>query len=407
MNSAHQFSKTELANGLTILGEYRASAKSVALGFFVRTGARDEQPEVAGVSHFLEHMMFKGTAKRSALDITYELGALGAQANAYTSEENTVYYLAVLPEFFSSALDLLCDMLRPALDPAEFSVEKNVILEEIAQYQDRPTHVLFERALREYFGQHPAGNSVLGSISSITALSAEQMRGYFDSRYTASNIVLVASGNFDWNRLVEETTRHTAGWPTDRVERKLDQPQPTPGNLTLNKDDLQMAHLMLIGTGPSAQEESRYAAHCLTSILGDSSGSRVFWELIDKGLVDSASIDNDEMDGTGMIYGYASMEPDRLDEVAGVLREIMTTPLKFNEDDLIRAKTKVGTRLVLQGESTMRRLMAVGMEWTYRKRYTALQQELEAFKKVTKKDIEKLLASYPMTPVTEVRLLPS
>ena len=101
------------------------------------------------------------------------------------------------------------------------------------------------------------------------------------------------------------------------------------------------------------------------------------------------------------------MEPDRLDEVAGILRDIMTSPLKFNDDDLIRAKTKVGTRLVLQGESTMRRLMAVGMEWTYRKRYTALQQELEAFKKITRKDIEDLLASYPMTPVTEVRLLPS
>lgn len=407
MSSNHQFTKTVLPNGLTVLGEYRASAKSVALGYFVRTGARDEEPELAGVSHFLEHMMFKGTAKRSALDITYELGALGAQANAYTSEENTVYYMAVLPEFFSQALELLCDMLRPALDETEFNVEKKVILEEIALYQDRPTHVLFERALREHFGKHPAGNSVLGTTDSVSALSASQMRGYFDRRYTAANMVLVASGCFDWNKLVEEASSYTANWPALQVSRAIDKPSPTPVSLTLTKPDLQMGHLMLIASGPSAQEESRYAAHCLTSILGDSSGSRVFWELVDKGLVDSANIDNDEMDGAGMVYGYASAEPERLDEVAGVLRRILTTPGEFSDDQLERAKTKVGTRLVLQGESTMRRLMAVGNEWTYRKRYRALAEELAEFKKVDRKAIDSLLENYSFTPLTEVRLLPA
>ena len=147
MGKELKFKSTVLKNGLRVVGEQRSSAVSSALGFFVKTGARDEEADVSGVSHFLEHMMFKGTEKRSALDITYQLGAMGAQANAYTSEENTVYYAAVLPEYFSDALELLSDMLRPALTEEEFKVEKKVILEEIALYQDRPTHVLFEASV--------------------------------------------------------------------------------------------------------------------------------------------------------------------------------------------------------------------------------------------------------------------
>ena len=141
------FKKYTLENNLTLLGEVNPHAKSVALGFFVKTGARDETADVSGVSHFLEHMMFKGTEKRSALDVTYDLGNLGAQANAFTSEENTVYYASVLPEYFEDTLELLSDMLRPSLSQEEYDVEKKVILEEIALYQDHPMHILFEASM--------------------------------------------------------------------------------------------------------------------------------------------------------------------------------------------------------------------------------------------------------------------
>src|SRR5258708_1167985 len=154
-----------LKNGLTLIGEPNSANKSAAVGFFVRTGARDEVGKEAGISHFLEHMMFKGTEKRSSLDITYQLGNIGAQANAYTSEENTVYYSAIIAEFFSEIVELLCDMLRPALDRDEFNLEKKVILEEIALYQDRPQFYLFENAISTYFNSHTPGNSVLGTTS--------------------------------------------------------------------------------------------------------------------------------------------------------------------------------------------------------------------------------------------------
>ena len=192
----------KLDNGLTLLWEHLPQAQSAAIGYFVRTGARDETGKESGVSHFLEHMMFKGTAKRSSADIQYELGNLGAQANAFTSEENTVYYSAVIPENFSKMQELLTDMLRPALDKQEFDTEKKVILEEIALYQDKPYFYMMERAMLDFFAGHSAGSSVLGTSASISALENSEMAAYFARRYVPGNIVLVASGNFAVDKFV-------------------------------------------------------------------------------------------------------------------------------------------------------------------------------------------------------------
>ena len=400
------FSKT-LANGLTVIGEQRPTAVSVAMGFFVRTGARDETAELAGVSHFLEHMMFKGTEKRTALDITYELGAIGAQANAFTSEENTVYYLAVLPEYFSRGLELLSDMMRSTLDPKEFDVEKKVILEEIALYQDRPTFMIFEAAMREFFGSHPAGNSVLGTSESITALSQAQMKAYFDARYVPGNMVLAASGNFDWQELVEQAEALCGDWPAAAADRALTAHVAQPTKKVLHKDDLQRAHLCLVAPGPAADQDERYSAGVMSCMLGDASGSRAYWQLVDKGLADSASIDSDDMDGTGMIYGYASCLPENIDTVEEILSNILHSAAEFDESARERAVTKLGTRLVLQGESSMRRLMSMGLGWTYRKSYSSLADELEQIKRVDSAALGDLLQGFPFTPSCSVRLLPT
>ncbi len=401
-----KFSQHTLKNGLTIIGEQRESAVSVALGFFVRTGARDENSEISGVSHFLEHMMFKGTSKRSALDITYEMGGIGAQANAYTSEENTVYYMAVLPEYFKNALELLSDMMRPSLAQEEFDVEKKVILEEIALYQDRPSFLLFEAALKEYFDSHPAGSSVLGTIDSVSALTSEQMRAYFDKRYTAKNIVLTVSGNFDWNELTTLAEEYCGSWPA--VETSRDTPAHTPKEKTriIRKKDIQRAHQCLITSGPAAKDHERYAAEVLTCILGDSSGSHTYWKLIDKGIADAASIDTDDLDGTGMVYGYVSATPERIEEAGEILAGVMRAAKDFTDAELERALTKLGTRLVLQGESSMRRLMAIGVDWIYRQEYVPLKEELQRIKAVGRTDIASLLAKHDLSPKVSVTLLP-
>lgn len=401
-----EFKTATLGNGLTLIGEIRKSAMSVACGFFVRTGSRDETPVISGVSHFLEHMMFKGTAKRSALDISYELGAMGAQSNAYTSSEITVYYGAVLPEFFERKLELLCDMLRPALDQKEFDTEKKVILEEISLYHDKPSHVLLEASLSNYFGDHGAGNSVLGSLESVGALTRDAMLDYFQRRYSPSNMVLAASGNFDWDRFVDLADNYCSSWRNFGCGRELKSYRSPGGSYTIKKSNLQKGYACLLGTGVGAQDSCLPSAEVLSCIIGDFTGSRAYWELIDKGLADSASVDVDSMDGVGVILGYVSSDPERIDEVTDTLQALLLDPLSFSDEDLQRARTKIRTRLVLQGESSLKRLHSIGVDWVYLGSYESLEDKLEKYSKVTRATVEDYISRVPFGPLCRNTLIP-
>lgn len=383
------YNRTELSNGLTIIGESNPANVSSAIGFFVKTGSRDESAQESGVSHFLEHMMFKGTPTRSAIDINLALGNLGAQANAFTSEENTVYYAAVIPERFQEMQELLSDMLRPALDPDEFNTEKQVILEEIALYQDRPHFYLFENAFKDYFGEHPAGNSVLGSHSSISEMTHQQMREYFDRRYSPENIVLVGTGNFSWDRFVSDAERLCGSWKRGSAGRVCQRHRGSGKGRVFTKPKLNQAHAVLITDGVSAQDESRYALALLANIMGDSTGSRIYWDLINTGLAESAGIDSDERDGTGCFSAYVSTTPELLDEVLGKVRGILATPREFTEEDLERAKAKISARVVLDGELPMGRLMALGLEWAYRRESTPLREIIERIRGVSRSALEQ------------------
>lgn len=395
-----------LSNGLTILGEVNPANVSAAIGFFVKTGARDETGIESGVSHFLEHMMFKGTPTRSAIDINFQLGNLGAQANAFTSEENTVYYAGIIPEHFSSMQELLTDMIRPSLDPDEFAMEKKVILEEIALYQDRPHFFLFEKAFKDYFGGHPAGNSVLGSYESVSDLTRDQMKSYFDRRYSPSNMVLAATGNFSWERFVADAERMCGAWERYSVGRETPRYEGKVIDQQFARKNLSHAHAILIAPGASAQDSERYALSLLSTVMGDSSGSRMYWELIHKGLADSASVDSDERDGTGCFLAYVSSTPEQLDAVVKIARSILSTPLDFTEDDLERAKSKIISRIVLDGELPMGRLMALGLEWNYREENTPLSEVIRRVRSVQRGDIERALTRFPLADWAEYRLMP-
>ena len=395
-----------LSNGLTLVGESNPLNKSAAIGFFVRTGSRDETKRESGVSHFLEHMMFKGTPKRNAIELTHALGNIGAQANAYTSEENTVYYASIIPEYFPAMQEVLSDMLRSTLDPHEFDTEKKVILEEIALYQDRPVSYLLERVGPEYFVNHPTGNSVLGTTQSITALSRDEMKDYFDRRYSPANMTLVASGNFSWERFVAYAEQYCGWWKRFEPGRVLSRHHSPVIKRTFTKPKLKQSHVVLLTSGPSAQDENRYAASLLSVILGDSGGSKLYWALVDSGLAEAASIDSDEKDGTGVFMAYACTEPDQLDRVTDLLRSTLDQPLDFTESDLDRSKMKLLTRVVLNGELPLGRMMALGNSWTYNKELPTLQETISRLRKVTRKDIEQLLEQYPLKNWAEFRLVP-
>jgi predicted Zn-dependent peptidase len=258
-----EFKLHQLDNGLTVIAELAPAAASMAVGFFARTGSRDETDDVHGVSHFLEHMVFKGTQRRTAADVNREFDDLGAAYNAFTSEEATVYYGAVLPEFQARLVDLLGDILRPSLRQEDFDVEKQVILEEIALYEDRPDFRLYEQLMLEYFNGHPLGHRVLGTVESIRNLSRQSMLEYFRRRYSPTNLIVVAAGNLDWDALVGQVTAACAGWEPVQTQRQyLDAPRRQEQRSIVD-DKLVRQQVGLIGAWPSAQSPQRYAARLL------------------------------------------------------------------------------------------------------------------------------------------------
>ncbi len=394
-----------LSNGLQVIGETSEDNKSCAIGFFVNTGSRDESEPEAGISHFLEHMMFKGTKKRSALEVTYHLGNIGAQANAYTSDENTVYYAAIIPEYFEDMQELLSDMLRPSLVQEEFDTEKNVILEEIALYQDRPHFYLFENAISEYFAGHPSGNSVLGTTKSVSAITRDQMADYFERRYCPSNITLVATGKYDWDSFLQRAENHCARWKDLETSRTTERFSPDSRHKTFTKKNITQSHVVLMCDGASAQDESRYELALLATIMGDVTGSRLYWSLVDTGVAESAGADNDAKDGTGCFMAYASCQPENLDKVVDTLRTTLETPLDFTEKDLEQAKNKLLSRMVLEGEMPLGRLMSLGLEWNYRKVLHSLEGEIQRVKEVSVDSIRKALSERPLSGVCEYTLV--
>ena len=404
-----QFQQHTLANGLTLIAEVNPDAHTSAVGFFVKAGARDETPAVMGVSHFLEHMMFKGTARRTADDVNREFDELGANYNAFTSHEQTVYYAHVLPEFLPRAVDLLGDMLRPALRTEDFDMEKNVILEEIGMYDDRPEWRLQDKLLEEYFRDHALGFRVLGTTDTIKALTADQMRGYFEHRYSPDNIVVAAAGDLDFEALVADAERLCGAWPATGAARDYVTPPLAEKQLRVTDEKLSRHYLGMLCPGPSAQDPRRYAAKVLADILGDSEGSRLYWALIDPGLAEEADFSFMPQDQTGAYLAYASCDPQRAERVEATLLQVLSdavTRKDISGDEVERAVNKLATQATLQGERPAGRMQALGAQWTYQGSYTPLEEELARLMAVTAENVNTLLDDFDLNPKTLLTLGP-
>jgi predicted Zn-dependent peptidase len=398
-----------LPNGLQVIGETSPSARSVALGFFVRTGSRDEAEVLSGATHFLEHMIFKGTPHRTALEVNRDFDRIGAHYNAFTSEENTVFYAAVLPEYLPAAVDILADILRPSLRQDDFDMEKKVIIEEIAMYDDQPTSSAYDAAKRVFFGDHPLGQRILGTEDSIRALSRDQMHAYFQRRYVAPNVMVAAGGNFDWDALrglVEGRCGHWGAGPVGR--QAVREAAGSGGFQVLTRSKVAQEHVILMSGGPAADSPLRHAADVLAMAVGDDSGSRLYWALVDPGLADSADSSFHDYEGTGAFYTSFSGEPgqaqENLEIVTDLLREVQRDGI--TEDELRQAKSKVGSRVVRFSERPMGRMQAIGMAWTYLHQYRSVDDELRAFDAVTRDTVREVLDRYPLDRLTTLALGP-
>ena len=403
-----QFRQHKLPNGLEIVAECNPKAYSAAFAFFVNTGARDETDEISGVSHFLEHMVFKGTPGRSAADVNRELDEIGSHANAYTSEEHTVYYAAVLPELQNRAIDLLSDILRPSLREDDFDMEKQVILEEIAKYDDQPPFGASEKCMAAHFRNHPLRRSVLGTVDTVGQLTAAQMRQYFERRYSPGNIKLVAAGNVDFEGLIREAEQRCGAWQPYDVRRETPRAAKNSDFRTIARESSQQEYVVQIANGPAAEDEDRFASRILATVLGDESGSRLFWELIDTGLAEYVTTDVSEYQGTGAFVTLLCCSPEEAQQNLQRIHDLQIELQKhgITDAELTRAKSKICAHVVLQSERPANRLFSVGSNWLQRREYRTVREMVEAYQNVTLASITRVLEQYPLTACTTVAIGP-
>lgn len=403
-----KFQQHTLSNGLKIIGETNRSVHSVAAGFFVRTGSRDETSEISGVSHFLEHMAFKGNDRFTADDVNRVFDELGAKYNASTSEEITMYYAAVLPEFLREAMELLTALMTPSLRQDDFDMEKNVILEEIGMYEDQPSFTCYDLVMSTHFAGHPLGQSILGSNDSITALTAEQMRTYHRARYHSGNLTLAIAGNCDFDQAVAIAEQYCLQIPQGTTRRALPEPGAVPNVNLIHKESSVQQHIMQMGPGPTSNSPMRFAAELLSVIVGDDSGSRLFWELVDPGLVDAVDLSYNEYDGAGTWMTYLSCQPEQVASNLETMHRVFADINRngVTSEELEQARNKVASRIVLRGERPMGRLSSLGSNWVYRGEYRSIADDLKTIRSVTAEEIREVLEAFPLTLTTTVGVGP-
>jgi predicted Zn-dependent peptidase len=333
---------------------------------------------------------------------------MGAHYNAYTNEENTVFYAAVLPEYQDRAVDLLADILRPALREDDFHTEKKVILEEIQMYEDQPPFGADDKCRALYYGAHPLGQSVLGTAESIAGLTAAGMHDYFRRRYSPGNIVLAAAGCIDFDALVATAERCCGDWQPEAADRRIEPVAGCDGFRVLCKEKASQQYVLQLTAGPAAEDADRYAAKLLTMVLGDDSGSRLYWELVDPGLAETAVMSHGEHQGAGLLMTYMSCEPQ---QVADNLRRIHKLFRQVEGDgitaaELEPAKSKIRSRIVLSSERPRGRMFNLGNDWVYRREYRPVEADMEAIAAVSVDELVAVLAKYPLSRPTMVTIGP-
>jgi predicted Zn-dependent peptidase len=354
--------------GLRVITEHVPASRSATVGLWVGVGSRDEPPAVAGAAHYLEHLLFKGTANRDARQIAEEIDAVGGEFNAFTAKEHTCYYAQVLDADLPLAMDLVTDVVFEALcTDRDMDTERSVVLEEISMRDDDPEDLLHETFVGAILGEHSLGRPVLGTEQSITDMSPAALRGFYKRRYTMPRMVLAVAGNVEHSqvlRLVRKALRdrlNGAGIPVPPRSgraRILTVPK-----LVLHTDDTEQAHVMLGLKSLSRHDERRFALSVLNAALGGGMSSRLFQEIRERrGLAYQVYSSVASYADTGHMAVYAGCQPEKLGEVAGVIREVLDQVAAdgLGEAEVARAKGQLRGGLVLGLEDTASRMSRIG-----------------------------------------------
>ena len=393
------YRKLVLDNGVRVVTERMPTLKSVTVGVWVNTGSRDEQPSQAGYSHFIEHMLFKGTSSRSSAEISREIDALGGEMNAFTSRETTTYYVKVLDQQVDRALELLSDLFHHSrFAPKEIEKEKQVVLEEIRMVQDDPEDLVQELHMGQVLKRHPLGRSILGREQTISGLRRRDLLDYIETYYDPGQTVISIAGNFEQAKLDRLVARYFGkGSSAKAVPANGRRPPEMYGGVVLKKKRLEQVHLCLGLKGVEAGHQDRYALYALNSILGGSVSSRLFQEVREKrGLAYSIySFLSGYSDG-GMITIYAATRPKEVDRVVDlVCRQIRQVGVKgIERNELERAKVQMKGSLMLSLESSHSRMSKLAKDELTYGRHTSLDDMLANIDRVNVEQVAKVASRY-------------
>jgi predicted Zn-dependent peptidase len=383
---------TTLPGGERVISETIRGVRSVALGLWIGTGSRDEPRSRAGVSHFIEHLLFKGSSRYSAREIAELFDTMGGELNAATSRETTVVYTRVPDDSLEKALDVMIDMVfAPSFEDVDS--EREVVLEEIAMVDDNPHDLVHDVAAEVTFGAHPLGRPVIGHADVISSVSPRALRGYHASAYTGGNIVLAAAGNVRHEQLVELLAARRSGptRPFGLTRRPLRR-APRPGVRFLRKDTEQY-HVVLSGPGVARGDHRRYAASVLDAIVGGSASSRLFQEIREKrGMAYSVYSYGSQFEETGQVAVYIGTRGENLreclDVTAAELRDVGAGNLRDGE--LERAKENLRVRLLLSLESTANHMTRLGRALVTDVELVSVEETLSRIASVTADDVAAL-----------------
>ena len=356
---------TTLDGGTRVVTEPLPSVRSVAMGLWIGTGSRDEDDGHAGVSHFLEHLLFKGSASYSALDVAEIFDTFGGELNAATARDYTVVYSRVLDEHLETALDVMTDMVfAPSL--ADLDAEREVVLEEIAMVEDSPQELIFDLVTKAVFGRHPLGRPVLGSADVISGVSRRSLASFHRRRYRPDNVVVATAGSVDHDRLVGLVDRMRAkagAAPAQRPSARTPFVAPPKPSLVFQAKPTEQYHVCLAAPGIARSDRRRFTASILDSVLGGSASSRLFQEIREKrGLAYAVYTFSSQYADTGQIGVYVGTREENLAECLRIVSEQVDDVAEHGPggEELARAKENLKGRIMLSMEMTSNRMSRLG-----------------------------------------------
>lgn len=394
MSAERNLRRTELPNGLIVLTERMDHLRSVAMGVWTKSGSRCEAAEVNGISHFVEHMLFKGTKSRSAQRIAREMDSIGGNLDAFTSKETICFNVKSLSDHVPIALDVLADMvLNPTFAAPDIERERGVILEEIKIDEDNPDVLVHELFTQSFWKGHPLGKPILGTTETVARLSQQELFGYHGDRFHGGNLVFSAAGSLDHDRFVEAVAEKFQALASGPAPSELSAPEPSARIILRNKKALEQVQICLGVPAPPITDESRYATSILNTVLGGGMSSRLFQNIREeRGLAYSVYSDMSPYRDTGNFCVYAGTSAGKALEVVDLIlaefRKLKQEPI--GEEELTRAKDQLKGNILLGLESSNARMANLARQEMYFHQFFSADEIIARIEEVTASEVQTM-----------------